>query len=189
MENKQKIFFGIVVGVVVILVIIAIFNSGNEKVAEVGKYDEFAQCIADSGAKFYGAFWCPVCKAQKESFGPSEKLLPYEECSLPSGSGVTQICLEENIESYPTWKFADGTSQVGNLSFETLSEKTGCPLPGEEGPQVNEGEEGVMVEDDTMMEDGDAMMEEGTDTMTNEGTTEVNIEDVITDTENQTVVE
>jgi thiol-disulfide isomerase/thioredoxin len=31
-----------------------------------GKYDEFAKCLTDNGAKFYGAFWCPHCQAQKK---------------------------------------------------------------------------------------------------------------------------
>ena len=42
-----------------------------------GKYDNLAQCINNSGAKFYGAFWCPHCQATKAMFGKSAKLLPY----------------------------------------------------------------------------------------------------------------
>lgn len=47
-----------------------------------GKYDELAQCIEKSGTKFYGAFWCPHCQAQKALFGKSAKKLPYVECAL-----------------------------------------------------------------------------------------------------------
>ena len=93
-----------------------------------GKYDTFAQCIKDSGAKFYGAFWCPHCQNQKAMFGKSAKLLPYVECSEPDGKGQLPICATAGIEGYPTWVFADGTRQSGEVPFETLAEKTQCVL-------------------------------------------------------------
>jgi hypothetical protein len=94
-----------------------------------GKYDAFASCIASSGTQFYGAFWCPHCQDQKAEFGNSARLLPYIECSTPDAQGQTQICINKGIKSYPTWYFADGSSSTGALSLETLSQKTGCPLP------------------------------------------------------------
>lgn len=94
--------------------------------------DAFAQCIADSGAKFYGAFWCPHCADQKEEFGDSKDLLPYVECD-PGGSNYNEeACKENKIQSYPTWIFADGTKAIGLQTFEDLSKATSCPLPGEE---------------------------------------------------------
>ena len=53
--------------------------------------DGFAQCITDSGAKFYGAFWCPHCQNEKRLFGSAEKLLPYIECSTPDGQGQLSV--------------------------------------------------------------------------------------------------
>lgn len=94
-----------------------------------GKYDQFAQCIQESGAKFYGAFWCPHCQATKGMFGKSAKLLPYVECSTPDGKDQLPICTDANVEGYPTWIFADGTRLTGERTFEELSEKTNCPLP------------------------------------------------------------
>lgn len=94
-----------------------------------GKLDAFAQCINDSGAKFYGAFWCSHCQAQKAMFGKSVSLLPYVECSLPSGSGQTQICNDQKIEGYPTWIFKDGSRLTGEIPLATLAEKTNCTLP------------------------------------------------------------
>ena len=91
-----------------------------------GKYDTLAQCVADSGAKFYGAFWCPHCQAQKAMFGKSAKLLPYIECSEPDGSGQLQVCIDEKIEGYPTWVFADGTRESGEHTLEELAAKTSC---------------------------------------------------------------
>lgn len=96
-----------------------------------GKLDSFATCIKDSGAKFYGAFWCPHCQNQKAMFGSSAKLLPYIECSTPDGKGQLSICREAGVEGYPTWEFvtASTTRESGELSLETLSELTSCPLP------------------------------------------------------------
>ena len=31
--------------------------------------DSFAQCLTSKGMKMYGAWWCPHCAEQKESFG------------------------------------------------------------------------------------------------------------------------
>ena len=95
-----------------------------------GKYDTLAQCIADSGAKFYGAFWCPHCQAQKAMFGKSAKKLPYVECSEPNGKEQLPICKEAKIEGYPTWKLADNTlipnEDGSGVSIETLATKTNC---------------------------------------------------------------
>jgi hypothetical protein len=93
-----------------------------------GKYDKFAQCIADTGTKFYGAFWCPHCADQKREFGDSVKYLPYIECSLPDESGQTQVCIDNKIESYPTWEFPDKSRLTGTVALSKLAEKTGCSL-------------------------------------------------------------
>ncbi|OHA83697.1 MAG: hypothetical protein A2408_00310 [Candidatus Yonathbacteria bacterium RIFOXYC1_FULL_52_10] len=94
-----------------------------------GKLDTFAQCVTDSSAKFYGAFWCPHCQAQKKMFGKSAKLLPYIECSTPDSKGQLAVCKENNVTGYPTWEFADGSRLSGEVSLETLAEKTSCTLP------------------------------------------------------------
>lgn len=92
---------------------------------------QFTQCLADKGALFYGAFWCPHCQAQKKLFGDAQKLLPYVECSTPDGNGQTQICKDKGINSYPTWVFSDGSKVEGEQSLAKLGEKTGCTPPKE----------------------------------------------------------
>lgn len=91
-----------------------------------GQHDEVAKCISASGAKFYGAFWCPHCNTQKELFGPSMQHITYIECSTPDKKGQTEVCVQANIQSYPTWEFADGSRESGVLEIEYLAEKTGC---------------------------------------------------------------
>lgn len=97
--------------------------------AQPGKYDGFAQCLADEGATFYGAFWCPHCQEQKAMFGNSADLLPYQECSTPNGQDQLAVCDEAGVTGYPTWKFANGTTLSGTQTFAALAAQTNCALP------------------------------------------------------------
>ena len=122
---KSSTIFWIVIGV---LVIGGIGGSWYMKTLP-GKHDALAQCLTEKGAKFYGAFWCPHCQAQKKMFGNSAKLLPYVECSQPNGKERTQICIDKNIVNYPTWEFADSSRLTGEREPKELAEKTGCAMP------------------------------------------------------------
>lgn len=117
--------WGILAAVVVAGVGYAIYHTSSTS----GKYDEFAQCLKDKGATFYGAFWCPHCAEQKAMFGKSKDLLPYVECSTPDGRSQTPICTEKGITGYPTWIYQDGEKANGVVQLATLSQKTGCTLP------------------------------------------------------------
>lgn len=122
---KKSLIFSLSIVIVVIAVAgLYMFSS-----RQPGKYDQFATCLKDQGALFYGAFWCPHCQDQKKMFGSSAKLLPYIECSLPDASGQTPVCKEKEIKGYPTWIFADGTQGSGTLTLAELAEKTSCSLP------------------------------------------------------------
>lgn len=116
--------------IVVAAVIIIAVTASDKSNREPDQVEIFAQCIADSGATFYGAFWCPHCNDQKDMFGrKATKALPYQECSTAQRQ-QNSLCREEGIEGYPTWEFADGSRQSGVMTFAELSEETGCPLPG-----------------------------------------------------------
>lgn len=84
--------------------------------------------LTKSGAKMYGAFWCPHCQQQKENFGASARLLPYIECS-PEGQGAPQAseCRDAHIESYPTW-IIKGKKIEEVLSVQQLAEATGFQM-------------------------------------------------------------
>jgi len=112
--------------VAAVLIIVALFVWYY---AQPSKYNDFAQCLADQEATFYGAFWCPHCEDQKRLFGRSEGLLPYVECSTPNRQDQTQVCKDAEITSYPTWEFADGEREDGVVTLKDLAEKTGCVLP------------------------------------------------------------
>jgi hypothetical protein len=65
-------------------------------------------------------------------FGRSASKLPYVECNVTDEDGnpiENPVCAEEEIEAYPTWKFADGEVVTGAQSLEFLAEKTSCNLP------------------------------------------------------------
>ena len=118
-----------IVGVLILLIIIGFVWYVVWYQSQPGKYDQFAECLAKSGATFYGAFWCPHCQEQKAMFGKSVDKLPYVECSTPDGSAQTQVCINKNIQGYPTWYFANGSSTESVLTFDQLSQATGCALP------------------------------------------------------------
>lgn len=125
MQTKTKFIIFIAV---VILIVGGLGVYLGTRPAKPSKLDDFAKCINASGAKFYGAFWCPHCQEQKADFGTSVKYLPYIECSNADNT-QTQICIDKKIEGYPTWIFADGSIQTGRLSLDTLAQKTQCTLP------------------------------------------------------------
>jgi thiol-disulfide isomerase/thioredoxin len=122
--NKSTLFWGFIG----LLIVGGIAGTWYMKTLP-GQYDALAQCLGEKGAKFYGAFWCPHCKEQKRIFGNSAELLPYVECSMPNGKDQTAACKDKNIQSYPTWEFADGSRITGEQQPGVLAEKTGCEMP------------------------------------------------------------
>jgi len=81
--------------------------------------------LQESGAKFYGAYWCPHCEDQKALFAASADRLPYVECT-PDGRGgmVALACATRNISNYPTW-IIDGRRYPGVLEPRTLARLSG----------------------------------------------------------------
>ena len=128
----------IITGVVLFLLAIGVVlfaafggTAKEEPVETSSPVAQFAQCLKESGATFYGAFWCPHCRAQKELFGAAEKLLPYVEWSTADGNGQLSICRDKEVKSYPTWEFSDGSRLTGERQFAELAERSGCPQPSE----------------------------------------------------------
>jgi len=116
-----------IIGIIVLAAILAIILSSSGS----SKYDNFAQCLTDKGAKMYGASWCSHCQEQKKLFGQSWDKVNYIECATKGNSGQNEVCNIAGIESYPTWTFADKNPIPGVLSMQQLSSFTGCDLPAE----------------------------------------------------------
>jgi glutaredoxin len=90
-----------------------------------------ANCLAESGARMYGASWCPHCVSQKQEFGESIEQVPYVECAVDGNSGgQAQECVKARISSYPTWVFADGSRLTGERPLWELARKSGCEWEG-----------------------------------------------------------
>jgi thiol-disulfide isomerase/thioredoxin len=132
MDDKKTKIARIVVFTVIVLSLVVIMKLivGATKVS--AKYDQFAECLVNKGAKFYGAFWCPHCQAQEATFGMSRDKMAnlglYKECSNPDQS-ENDFCKALGIEGYPTWIFADGSRVAHELKVEELATKTTCALP------------------------------------------------------------
>src|SRR4029078_10351660 len=97
--NKKLIISIIAVVVVIAAGLLWWSFKANDK--QLKNLEAFADCINKSGAKFYGAFWCPHCQSQKAMFqtlfGSAEKKLPYVECSTPDTNGQLQVCQDAGI--------------------------------------------------------------------------------------------
>jgi thiol-disulfide isomerase/thioredoxin len=130
-RKKNNYLIWIISGLVLLVFVGLYFNkqSSSSLNKDTSYLDGFAQCLEESGAIFYGAFWCPHCEDQKEAFGSAFQYVNHVECSTADGRGQLPICQQAEIESYPTWFFADDSREYGNLPFEVLAEKTGCVLP------------------------------------------------------------
>ena len=82
--------------------------------------EALATHLRDSGARFYGAYWCPACQEQKALFTASVDRLPYVECTPGGRSGPRAVdCVTRNIQDYPTW-IIDGRRHTGVVSVERL---------------------------------------------------------------------
>lgn len=88
---------------------------------------DFAGCLTDKGAKFYGAYYCSWCKKEKELFGEAAQFLPYIECVDEKTQETAPVCKEAGITSFPTWEL-NGEKTSGFKTLEQLSELSGCQL-------------------------------------------------------------
>jgi hypothetical protein len=89
---------------------------------------DFAKCLTEKGVKFYGASWCGYCANQKTLFGEAFQYVNYIECWDTAKNELVAACQDAGIEAFPTWDFAGGERQLGELTLENLSELSGCEL-------------------------------------------------------------
>lgn len=85
--------------------------------------------LHDSGARFYGAYWCPACQQQKTLFEASASRLPYVECTPNGRRGVLNFaCVANDIKDYPTW-IIDGTRYTRVVPVDELARLSGFKWP------------------------------------------------------------
>ena len=82
---------------------------------------EFAECITESGAVFYGTNWCSHCNDQKEIFGQHMDKITFVDCD------AGDLCARNGVTAFPTW-IINGEKYLGTKSPEVLAALTGCEI-------------------------------------------------------------
>lgn len=86
------------------MLLIAVAQAGWLSPPDDPRLEPLAVHLSESGAKYYGAFWCPNCQKQKRLFGRAAEKLPYVECSPNGRNGALAFeCAREGIDSFPAW--------------------------------------------------------------------------------------
>ncbi|MEM7758314.1 MAG: vitamin K epoxide reductase family protein [Cyanobacteria bacterium P01_A01_bin.40] len=86
---------------------------------------ELAKYLTATGAKKYGAFWCPHCFEQKQLFGQvAFDEINYIECDPQGEDPQREACLAAGIQSFPTWEI-DGKFYPGTKTLAELAELSG----------------------------------------------------------------
>lgn len=97
----------------------------------------FAKLLSAANIKFYGAAWCPHCTATKNLFEDGAKYLPFIEVTNPDKT-PNAIATANNITTYPTWVFQDGSRLTGELTLAQISNKAGIAIPQTSTPYLAE---------------------------------------------------
>ena len=85
----------------------------------------FAKYLKDNGVVKYSAYWCPNCLNQGELFGKQAyKELNVVECARDGKNSQTQLCIDKNIEGFPSWEI-NGKIIIGVQTLIELSNLSG----------------------------------------------------------------
>jgi len=122
-ENNNLVY--IIIGAVLLtlgIIIFLIAKPTGKAIKGEGEFDDFAKCLTENGAIFYGTEWCGFCQRQKESFGASMQYINFVDCDQNRNT-----CMSEGITGYPTWKI-NGQLYSGLQQLDRLSSLSGCEL-------------------------------------------------------------
>ncbi|WP_254512907.1 Ig-like domain-containing protein [Anatilimnocola floriformis] len=103
----------------------------------------FAKALSAANVKFYGAAWCPHCTATKNLFEDGAKYLNFIEVTNPDHT-PNAIATANNITTYPTWVFQDGSRLTGEQTLAAISAKAGIAIPQTSTPFLAELPETVL---------------------------------------------
>lgn len=88
-----------------------------------------ADHLRTTGAKMYGAYWCPHCHEQKEAFGKEAfALVNYVECDPNGLNPQPELCREAGITGYPSWEI-EGKIYSGRQTLDELADASGYTGP------------------------------------------------------------
>jgi uncharacterized membrane protein len=104
------------------------YGLSERRQAATAYAEGLAKHLAATGAKFYGAYWCPHCAEQKRMFGEAARYLPYVECDPRSPEGDPRACAAAGVRAYPTW-IIRGRRYEGVIPLEELARLSGYPPP------------------------------------------------------------
>jgi cyclophilin family peptidyl-prolyl cis-trans isomerase len=95
----------------------------------------FAKSLRDAGVIFFGADWCSQCQQQKALFEDGGQFLNFIEVTNPDRT-PNQRGIDENVTTYPTWQFQNGSRQTGLLTLQQLSTASGIAIPNSSSPSI-----------------------------------------------------
>ena len=120
----------LIIGIFVIVLLFVSACSGSPYTKE--QRDSLALCLSEKGVKEYGAFWCPNCAKQKKLFGDSFDIIMdkgvYVECDPRGDNSMSELCIEKDVQKYPTWEFPDGKIFVGVIPLDEFVQFTECRI-------------------------------------------------------------
>lgn len=137
----QLFFTGVIVAVVVLVGSLGIYadvnGTGSSALAESGQAGPpitttsgqaetaLARHLRDTGAKMYGAYWCPHCHDQKQLFGnPAVSDILYVECAADGRNPQPDLCRAANVQGFPSWQI-DGQLYAGTQPLQELARLSG----------------------------------------------------------------
>jgi hypothetical protein len=84
-----------------------------------------AEHLTRSGAKMYGAYWCPHCYEQEQLFGKEAwEQIDYVECAEDAlKKPQPQVCQQAGVDGFPTWSI-DGKLDAGTKKLSQLAQLT-----------------------------------------------------------------
>ena len=98
--------------------LIVISDSSKESI-------ELAKFLKYNGIVKYSAYWCPNCLNQGELFGKQAyKELNVVECARDGKNSQTQLCIDKNIQGFPSWEI-NGKIIIGVQTLNELSNLSG----------------------------------------------------------------
>lgn len=93
----------------------------------------FAKALDAADVTFFGAVWCPACTEQKKLFGDGAQYLPFIDVTNADRT-LNALGQAENITTFPTWEFPDGTRATGALTLQEISTRSGVAIPQSDKP-------------------------------------------------------